>query len=90
MRTSNVNIRRANLVAQKIEFRTQNIFSRKGSDNWYTVFSYGDHWPLFHWDGKQWYANVSKISQTTSVHYGQAHPGVECVPLTIEEMRAKI
>ena len=89
-KTSNGKIRRANLVANKVEFTANNIFSRKGSENWYTVFSYGSHWPLFHWDGKQWYANITRYGVTTSKHFGQAHPGVDCVPLSVAEMKAKI
>jgi len=40
----------------------------------YVVYSYGEHWPLFMWDGFDWYENEDKCSRTTSKHHGQAHP----------------
>lgn len=42
----------------------------------YVVFSYGSHWPLWVYcpQSEQWYENVSKYSQTTSVHKTRTHP----------------
>jgi len=89
MKTSNGKIGRLKLTAQKIPFQANNIFAFKGSENWYTVYSYGTHWPLFHWNGKQWFSNSSKYGVTTSKHFGQAYPhGEECTPLTVNELRA--
>lgn len=40
----------------------------------YVVYSYGDHWPLFVWDGFDWYQNEEKFSNTTTRHRSHAHP----------------
>jgi hypothetical protein len=48
----------------------------------YIVYSYGEHWPLFIWDGAQWYENEDKYSPTTSKHRSQTHP------LTYTEQRS--
>ena len=40
----------------------------------YVVYSYGDHWPLFVWDGFDWYENEDKCSSTTSRHRTYAFP----------------
>ena len=40
----------------------------------YVVYSYGTHWPLFVWDGFDWYENEERASATTSKHRSQTHP----------------
>jgi len=35
-------------------------------DDVYVVYSYDYHWPLFVWDGKQWWINEEKYSASTS------------------------
>jgi hypothetical protein len=40
----------------------------------YVVYSYGDHWPLFVWDGFDWYENEDRYSNTTTRHRSYAHP----------------
>ena len=48
----------------------------------YTVYSYGDHWPMYVWDdmAQQWYGNATKCwSRTTAKHTNQFNPGgVNC------------
>lgn len=51
----------------------------------YAVFSYGNHWPLFAWEGGTWYANCDKYSMTTSKHYSQAHPWSDPAPLPLHQ-----
>ena len=44
----------------------------------YTVYSYGDHWPMYTWDDSAqcWYGNGTKCwSRTTSKHTNQLRPG---------------
>ncbi len=43
----------------------------------YVVYSYGEHWPLFVWDGFDWYQNEEKYSPTTTRHRTYAHPYAE-------------
>ena len=40
----------------------------------YVVYSYGEHWPLFVWDGFDWYENEDSYSPTTSRHRSNANP----------------
>jgi hypothetical protein len=42
----------------------------------YVVYSYGAHWPLFVWNGFDWFENEDKHSMTTSHHSGYTHPHV--------------
>lgn len=54
----------------------------------YVVYSYRYTWPLFVYEPMTgvWYANVSKVSRTTSRHFTQAHPLVDMMPLRVEDM----
>lgn len=54
-------------------FKANNIFSEQYK-GFYTVFSYGHHFPMYAFDGKSWYENVDKYSVTTSKHHTQARP----------------
>jgi hypothetical protein len=58
----------------------------------YIVYSYGPHWPLFIYEQvtDTWYANSDKFSRSTSRHYSQAHPLVEMVMLSVEDMKAVV
>ena len=40
----------------------------------YVVYSYGEQWPLFVWDGFDWYENEEKYSPTTTRHRANANP----------------
>lgn len=58
-------------------------------DQWYVVYSYGDHWPMYIKDvaSDTWYANKDKASRTTSRHTSQARPqGVEFTLLSEGKM----
>lgn len=63
-------------VEKKIPFQNSNgqLFGRWETPLMYVVYSYGPHWPLFVWDGFDWYENEDKYSPTTSKHRTQAHP----------------
>lgn len=56
----------------------------------YVVYSYGEHWPLFIYDGAQWLENSDRTSLTTSKHRGQAHPLVTTTLADCATMRATI
>jgi hypothetical protein len=74
------------LVALCIPFVANNIFAQNWPQDFYVVFSYGTHWPLFAYDKRRgvWYANSSKYGRTTSKHYGQAYPARVDNLITIE------
>lgn len=55
----------------------------------YTVYSYGDHFPMYVWDelAGAWYGNAEKYSRTTSKHMSKLYPGnVNCY-LDTDELR---
>lgn len=52
----------------------------------YVVYSYGAHWPLYIHHNGVWYANVEKVTRTTTKHASQAHPLTQCVPLSKRDM----
>ena len=55
-------------------------------DDLYVVYSYGRHWPLYiNWKGV-WFANISKVSRTTTKHASQTHPLTQCVPMAKVDM----
>ena len=62
------------------------LFGRYETPLLYVVYSYGEHWPLFAWDGFDWYENEEKYSLTTSKHRSQTHP----LTPTIKLSRARI
>ena len=67
------------LVQAQRTFKNSNgqLYGMWHNPSLYVVYSYGEHWPLFAWDGFAWYANTDKASVTTSHHYGYAHPHTE-------------
>ena len=58
------------------------LFGRYETPLLYVVYSYGEHWPLFVWDGFDWYENEEKCSPTTSHHHGYAHPHTPTIKLS--------
>lgn len=81
-------------VQAKQPFRNHNnqLFARWETPLLYVVYSYGDHWPLFAWDGFEWYENEDKVSPTTSKHRSQTHPlpTRETVKLSCSALKARI
>ena len=57
----------------------------------YVVYSYGEHWPLYIYDGAQWLENSDRTSVTTSKHRSQARPlGTATTLASCRDMRAII
>jgi hypothetical protein len=53
---------------------------REGKDGvLYVVYSYGDHFPMWVYDGhiNQWFGNQDRASRTTSKQQSQTRPDVE-------------
>lgn len=63
-------------VRARKPFRNSNnqLYSLWETPLLYVVYSYGSHWPLFVWDGFQWYENEERYSRTTTQHRSNAHP----------------
>lgn len=61
-----------------VEFQGHNLIGTWINPDWYVVYSYGNHWPVWAFDRVKdiWYENVSKYSVTTSKHKTQSNPGV--------------
>lgn len=75
------------LVQARTPFKSHGaIYGRKCGPYGYAVFSYGEHWPLFVWDGHAWFENTDRYSVTTSKHRGYTHPHVETQPRTCEDL----
>ena len=86
IRTTNTKCRA--FVKTRSTFTNSNkqLFGRYETPLLYVVYSYGEHWPLFVWDGFDWYENEEKCSLTTSKHRSQTHP----LTPTIKLSRARI
>ena len=50
------------------------LYAVKHTPLLYVVYSYGEHWPLYVYDGFDWYENEEKASVTTSRHSSYARP----------------
>ena len=89
VKTTNYNCR--SYVRQCQPFVASHLWG-EWSNGRYMVFSYGQHWPLFVYEQvtNTWYGNQNKYSPTTSRHYSQAHPLVEMVMLSVDDMKAVV
>lgn len=71
-------------VRNGVPFTNSNgqLFGRWETPTLFVVYSYGEHWPLFAWDGdnNEWLENDDKYSVTTSRHRSQAHPLQQTFP----------
>lgn len=90
-------------VQRREEFQGSHTFARckvvigeegEVQSDLYIVYSYGEHFPMFiaetdvNTQTTRWYENTDKWSRTTSKHYGQLHPHVECmVPMDTDRMK---
>lgn len=56
-------------------FTANNLYA-ENAGVFYVVYSYGEHWPLWVYDGENdcWYENDDKYSSTTSKHKSQTRP----------------
>lgn len=69
----------------------QTVFSRcnvSNHDKWYTVYSYGAHFPMYICDMNtgEWYGTLDRFSRTTSQHQSKTHPLCEVKYLSLEQM----
>ena len=80
------------LVEAKTPFRNHNnqLFARWETPLLYVVYSYGEHWPLFAWDGFDWHENEDKGSPTTSKHRSQTNPHQNTTKHSCSTLRALI
>jgi len=80
----------ASMVQSLRPFEGSNLFARwesNDSEEWYVVYSYGVHYPMYiHADGC-WFENEDKYSPTTSKHKGQARPTSTTFLLSTEYMK---
>jgi hypothetical protein len=90
IRTTNTKCRA--FVKTRSTFTNSNnqLFGRYETPLLYVVYSYGDHWPLFAWDGFEWYENEDKCSPTTSHHHGYAHPHTPTIKVSTRWLKARI
>ena len=94
LKLSNSNVR--NAVQNRVEFKNTNdtLFGKWETPFLYVVYSYGEHFPMFLYDGtfgrQGWAINTDKYSVTTSRHFSQAHPQCVTVGSDTQEMKAYI
>lgn len=79
-------------VADREPFKGSNlygVYSLVDTDHEvYTVFSYGDHFPMFIYTEGMWFENEDKFSKSTSRHYSQAKPyGIKPILLSTRWMQ---
>lgn len=83
-------------VREREAFKNTNgtLFGKWETPFLYVVYSYGEHFPLFLWEGDftggAWAINTDKYSVTTSRHFSQAHPQCETVGSDTETLREYI
>ncbi len=54
----------------------------------YTVYSYGEHFPMFAYANGQWFENSDGYSRTTSRHRSQARPyGINTIKMDTKQMQ---
>ncbi len=80
------------LVQQRKSFEGSNLYSRvytnlNPDENWYVVYSYGEHWPLFIYANGCWFENEDNYSQSTKRHRSQAHPHTNTILLSTAWMK---
>ena len=94
LKLRNSDVRRA--VQERVEFKNNNgtLFGKWVTPFLYVVYSYGEHWPLFMWEGNftggAWAYNTDKYSVTTSRHFNQAHPQCDAVGADTDTLKAYI
>lgn len=54
---------------------------------YYVVYSYGEHYPMFIYINGKWFENGDKYSPTTSKHRSQCHPHTDTFPLSTQWMK---
>ena len=69
-------------------FKANNLYS-ESNDDFYIVFSYGSHWPLWVYCKRlgMWLENTDKYSVTTSKHKSQSNPCVDTVKMSVNALR---
>jgi hypothetical protein len=80
------------LVQRRESFEGSNLYSRvytnlNPDENWYVVYSYGEHWPLFIHANGCWFENEDSYSQSTKRHRSQAHPHTNTILLSTAWMK---
>ena len=75
-------------VTTKKRFVGSNTFSECMENGKYVAYSYGYHFPLYYFDGQNWYGNKVKYSVTTGKHRSQLRPQVDNITwVTTQEIK---
>jgi hypothetical protein len=81
-------------VLQRKPFDGSNLYARQrtlvtddDTVTWYTVYSYGEHFPMFIHINGHWFENEDKYSVSTSKHRSQSHPHAVTFPLSTQWMK---
>lgn len=81
-------------VKNRVAFEGSNLYAKRHTSeqgenmvSWYTVYSYGEHYPMFIHINGHWFENEDKYSPTTSKHRLQCHPRTMTFPLSTRWMQ---
>jgi hypothetical protein len=81
-------------VEQRKPFEGSNIWGVwqkstivEDESEFYVVYSYGEHFPMYVWSEGVWFENEDKYSPTTSKHMGQCRPSRTTILLSTAWMR---
>ena len=77
-------------ISRREMFKTNSgaVYPRRVGDL-YVVYSYGDHFPMWVYDGhiNQWFGNQDRWSRTTSKQQSQTRPDVEMTMWSTDTLR---
>ena len=77
-------------IKRREMFKTNSgaVFPRREGDL-YVVYSYGDHFPMWVYDGhiNQWFGNQDRASRTTSKQQSQTRPDVDMTMWSTDTLR---
>ena len=82
-------------VLRRKPFDGSNLYARRrtlvtddDTVTWYTVYSYGEHYPMFIHINGHWFKNNDVCSRTTAKHKTQCYPhGAITFPLSTQWMK---
>ena len=79
-------------VMNRQEFIGSNTCGKWTLTNYYVVYSYGEHFPLFVWcpNTTNWYVNTDKYSTSTSRHKSKLSPLCHCIEMNTSELQSLI
>ena len=67
-------------IQARLPFKGNNMFGETVGMNAYAVYSYGYHFPMALWTGREWFVNEDKYSPSTTRHQSYVRQAVQGEP----------